>query len=110
MIKPTTPKIRAFLLLLTVVGLVLPWWFNLRYFAGGGSMLPGPFFSTAFANDLTTAITVDVYLAAIAFCAGVAVDREAGALRWWVVPLTFFVGLSFALPGYLWWRSRPLGK
>jgi Terpene cyclase DEP1 len=93
--------------LLTIIGLVLPWLFNLRYFAGGGGILPGAFFGAAFANDLTTAITLDVYIAAIAFCAGVARDREAGVHRWWVVPLTFGVGLSFALPGYLWWRSSP---
>lgn len=107
MIKPASPAVRALLLMLTVAGLVLPWWFNLRYFAGGGGVAPEVFFGAAFANALTTAITIDVYLAALAFSVGVAVDREAGARRWWALPLTFFVGLSFALPGYLWWRSAP---
>jgi hypothetical protein len=105
-----TPLVRQFLLALTVIGVVLPWWFNARYFAGGGSIWPGPFFATAFANDLTTAITLDVYLAAIAFCAGVALDRDARARRWWVLPATFGVGLSFALPAYLWWRSKPAAQ
>lgn len=94
-------------LLLAVVGLVLPWWFNLRYFASGGGLGPDAFFGAAFANPLTTAITLDVYLAALAFCIGVAVDRDAGVRRWWAVPLTFGVSLSFALPLYLWWRSAP---
>lgn len=105
MIKPAPAPLRALLLCLAIVGLVLPWWFNLRYLSAGGSLAPGPFFGAAFANPLSTAITIDVYLAAAAFCIGVGTDREAGARRWWAVPLTFGVGLSFALPAYLWWRS-----
>jgi hypothetical protein len=89
---------------LAVVGLVVPWYFNLRYFAGGGGVMPGEFFGAAFANALTTAITLDVYLAAASFSAAVAIDRGAGRARWWAVPGTFFIGLSFALPAYLWWR------
>jgi hypothetical protein len=107
MIKPAPPGVRALLLVLALVGLVLPWWFNLRYFAGGGGVAPDAFFGTAFANALTTAITLDVYLAALAFSVAVALDRDAGTRRWWAVPITFLVGLSFALPGYLWWRSGP---
>lgn len=100
-----SPRLRALFLVLALVGLVLPWWFNLRYFAGGGGVAPAEFFGTAFANALTTAITLDVYLSALGFSLAVALDRAAGARRWWALPLTFFVGLAFALPGYLWWRS-----
>lgn len=107
MIKNVCAPLRAVLALLALVGLVLPWWFNVRFLAGGGSLAPGAFFGAAFANPLTTAITLDVYLAAVAFCIGVAQDRDAGTRRWWAVPLTFGVGLSFALPLYLWWRSAP---
>lgn len=97
-------KPRHLLLALSIAGLVLPWRYNLLYFANGGSVLPEAFFQAAFANALTTAITVDVYLAAAAFGVGVALDRAAGAVRWWAIPATFLLGLSFALPGYLWWR------
>jgi hypothetical protein len=100
-------KTRHLLLALSIIGLFLPWRYNLAYFAQGGSVLPDAFFQTAFANPLTTAITLDVYIAALAFSVGVAMDRAAGALRWWAMPATFLLGLSFALPGYLWWR---LGK
>lgn len=99
------PKLhRRLLFALAIAGLLLPWYHNLQYFAGGGSVLPGVFFQHAFANPLTTAITLDVYLSAAAFSVGVVMDREAGRLRWWAIPLTFMVGLSFALPAYLWWR------
>ena len=107
MIKPVSAPLRLLLLTLALVGLALPWWFNLRYLSVGGSLAPGAFFGAAFANPLTSAITIDVYLAAVAFCIGVARDACAGPRRWWAVPLTFGVGLSFALPLYLWWRSAP---
>ncbi len=103
--KPVSPIARGALLLLAIVGLVLPWWFNLQFFAAGGTLVPASFFGAALANALSTAITLDVYLSALAFSLGVALDRAAGARRWWALPLTFGVGLSFALPGYLWWRS-----
>jgi hypothetical protein len=99
--------IRAIWAVLSLFGLVLPWWFNLRYFAEGGGLAPAAFFGAAMVNPLTTAITVDVYLTAVAFSVAVVFDREAGARRWWALPLTFLVGLSFALLGYLWWRSAP---
>ena len=98
---------RHLLLALSAVGLLLPWRYNLMYFAAGGSVLPEAFFQAAFANALTTAITLDVYIAAVAFCVGVAIDRSVGAVRWWALPATFLLGLGFALPAYLWWR---LGK
>ncbi|WP_088286977.1 DUF2834 domain-containing protein [Ideonella sp. A 288] len=95
---------KRLLFVLAVIGLLVPWHHNLQYFAGGGSVLPQVFFRDAFANALTTAITLDVYLAAVAFSVGVAVDQAAGRLRWWAVAAAFLLGLSFALPGYLWWR------
>lgn len=97
-----TPLLAA----LAVIGLVLPWRYNLAYFAAGGSVLPEVFFRDAFANALTSAITLDVYLSALAFSVGVALDLAAGRRRWWALPATFLIGLSFALPGYLWWRLR----
>lgn len=91
---------------LAAVGLLLPWRYNLQYFAGGGSVAPDVFFRDAFTNPLTTAITLDVYLAAVAFSVGVTLDRSAGRRRWWALPVTFGIGLSFALPAYLAWRLR----
>jgi hypothetical protein len=96
---------RHLLFVLALIGLLVPWHFNWLYFASGGSVLPDVFFRDAFANRLTTAITIDVYLAAVAFSIWVARDGSAGRSRWWAIPSAFLLGLSFALPGYLWWRS-----
>src|SRR3989344_793162 len=56
--------LRAFFLLLALLGLAVPWYFNTVYFLAGGSVMPDVFWRDAFANALTTGITCDVYLAA----------------------------------------------
>lgn len=101
---------RHLLLVLALVGLIVPWFYNLAYFAGGGSVLPAVFWRDAFANDLTAAITIDVYLAALAFSVGVLIDRTAGRRRLSAIALAFGVGLSFAMPAYLWWRLGHLER
>ena len=93
---------------LVALGLLVPWYFNLRYFADGGSVLPQVFFRDAMANALTTAITLDVYLAAVAFSAWVLGERRV-RWPWLVVVACFGVGLSFALPLYLLLRRRRVG-
>jgi hypothetical protein len=86
-----------------LVGLVATWYFNLQYFAQGGSVAPAAFFSAAGANALTTAITIDVYIAAIVFSAWVITERQRpGAPRPLpYIVLCFAVGLAFAFPLYL---------
>lgn len=88
---------------LALVGLVVTWYFNLRYFQSGGSLAPARFWGDAMVNPLTSAITVDVYLSALAFA--VWVWRETAPVsRWraagWIA-LCFGVGLVVALPLYL---------
>lgn len=97
-----SPSLRtALFLLLAAVGLAAPWYFNTLYFLGGGSIAPQVFWRDAFANPLTAGITLDVYLAALAFSAWVAADRSLGAWRWGYVAACFGLGLAFALPLYL---------
>jgi hypothetical protein len=105
---PGTPSrwLRRLCWALAVLGAAAPWYFNLRYFATGGSVAPGVFFADASANALTTAIAIDVYLAAVAFSIWVAADRALGAWRWAYVGACFGIGLSFALPLYLAQRLR----
>lgn len=97
-----------FLLLLAVLGLAIPWFFHLTFLLDGGSFAPGPFFAAVSANALTTGITWDVYLAAVAFCVWLLQDARSTGVRhrWLYVVLTFAAGLAFALPLYLALRNR----
>lgn len=96
--------LRTLLWLLALLGLAAPWYFNALYFLSGGSVAPEIFWRDAFANALTTSITLDVYLAAVAFSVWVAADRRLGAWRWAYVAACFGVGLSLVLPLYLAYR------
>lgn len=93
---------------LAIVGLAATWTFNLQYFAHGGSLAPGPFFSSAFANALTTAITIDVYWAALVFTVWVVHERRHAASPppWPYIALCFAIGLAVALPLYLARRAQ----
>ena len=94
------------------IGLVATWYFNIKYFSAGGSAAPGPFFATAFANPLTTAITIDVYWAALVFWFWAVADRaHPGSPRPWLyIGLCFAVGLAFAFPLYLGRRAQLLSR
>ena len=98
--------------LLAAIGLFATWYFNVQFFVGGGSVAPGSFFGSAFANALTTAITVDIYWAALVFAIWVILERgRAGSPSPWLyIVLCFGVGLAFALPLYLGRRSQLLAR
>jgi hypothetical protein len=93
---------------LATIGLLLTWYFNLRFFADGGSMAPDSFFPSAFANPLTTAITLDVYWSALVFSIwAISEKSDPFAPRPWLyIGLCFAVGLAFALPLYLGRRQQ----
>jgi hypothetical protein len=85
------------------LGLVSTWYFNLQYLQDGGSVAPGPYFGAATANALTTAITLDVYVAALVFSVWVFIEwqRRSAPNPLPYILLCFFVGLAFAFPAYL---------
>ena len=91
---------RTLLLALAAIGLVLPWIWNIQWFLAGGSVAPQVFWPAAMANALTTAITLDVYLAAASFSLWVLWERRVRRPGL-VVLACFGLGLSFALPLYL---------
>ena len=95
---------------LAAAGLLGPWYFNLLFFQSGGTLAPGSFFGSALANALTTAITLDVYLAALTFSVWVVRDASHSrvARPWLYIAACFGLGLSFALPLYLVMRERAL--
>jgi hypothetical protein len=97
---------------LAPVGLLATWYFNIQFFLGGGSVAPDSFFGAAFANALTTAITVDVYWTAIVFSVWVVLERgrTGSPSPWLYIVLSFALGIAFAFPLYLGRRAQLLGR
>ncbi len=96
--------VRSILVGLAALGLLVPWYFNVQYFLAGGSLMPEVFFRDAAANLLTTGITIDVYLAALAFSTWVVSERRVRH-PWLYVLGCFGISLAFVLPLYLLLRS-----
>ena len=89
-----------------IAGAVLPYVCFLNYFAEMGI---GPSFLFAiFANGAATGFAVDLSLSSFVFWFWMFPDARAHGIetRWPYVVLNLTIGLSCALPAYLWQRER----
>ena len=93
-------------LTLAVVGTVVPWLFFARFFLSEGLDLP-LFLRGLFANGAAGGFSADVLLSIVVFWIWSFLDaRRHGIRRWWLVlPSGCLVGLSLALPLYLYLRE-----
>ena len=97
---------RTFYLVMMVVGTVGPWFYFAQFFADTGLGMGG-FIAALFVNDASGGATVDLVLSSLVFWVWSFADaRGRGVRHWWiVVPANLAIGLSLALPLYLWMRS-----
>jgi hypothetical protein len=98
-------------LILCAVGVAVPWFFLLGFFTEEIVSIPS-FFTSIFANHVSSAVASDLLVSALAFFILVVFEgRRRGLKHIWVyVPATFFVGLSFALPLFLYHRARAIER
>ena len=91
---------------MAVVGTIVPWFFFARFFAAEGLNIP-LFVQSLFVNGAAAGFVADVLLSAVVFLVWSYSDAQrVGVRRWWLVlPASFLVGLSLALPLYLYMRS-----
>ena len=92
-------------LILAVVGAVVPWVFFIRFFQAEG--LAGPFVPALFANGAAGGFTADLLVSSLVFWIFLfAEGRRTGVSRLWVyVVVNLAIGLSCALPLFLWARE-----
>jgi hypothetical protein len=91
---------------MAVLGAVVPYWFLISFFRTEGI---GPsFLGAIFANGAATGFTIDLILSSVVFW--IFLFREAkrtGVRRPWIyVAVNLTIGLSCALPLFLWARER----
>lgn len=108
-------KIRPLTLIyfaMAVVGLSATWYYNIHFFAEGGSIAPDQFFGAAFANNLTTAITIDIYISALVFSIWLWFEAKTKRIKWPMlyIVLCFGIGLAFALPLFLGIRELAINR
>ncbi|GAA6614605.1 hypothetical protein NUACC26_003890 [Scytonema sp. NUACC26] len=99
-------------LLLTIAGAIAPWYWLLQ----DPSVLLSPslFLQKAFANNVATALTNDLLISALAFFYFAWIElKRLSVSRLWMfvyVGLTFGIGLSCALPFFLYSREQSLER
>jgi hypothetical protein len=96
-------------LVLAIVGCIVPYYFFLQLPAGDGFNLPRliqPFF----ANNFMRGAAMDLTISVIVFWVFVFVEASRLEMKnpWLYLLATLLVGLSFALPLFLYFRERKL--
>jgi hypothetical protein len=108
--KGSFNSIKTLFLLLAIAGSIAPWFWLLQ----DPSVLLSPslFFQRAFANNVTLAFSEDLIISAIAFLCWAWIElKRLKVSRSWLflyVGLTFGIGLSCALPVFLYRREQIL--
>ena len=107
--NPHTIRSRAgwLFLLLAVLGFVLPLRYFLRFLMTEGLNF-SLFFSQLFQNNVSSFFAMDVFVSTIALWVFVFVEGRRRRMKglWIYVVCTMLVGVSFALPLFLFFRER----
>ncbi len=101
---------RTIYLLLAIVGAVAPWFFFAQFFAAEG--LAGRFVPSLFVNGAAGGLTTDLLISSLVFWIFLFPEaRRTGVGRPWIYMLiNLGVGLSCALPLFLWARERTAAR
>jgi hypothetical protein len=97
---------KALYLLLAVIGTIGPYVFFVDYFAASG-LAPLQFLAAAFVNGAAAGFTVDVIVSSVVFWVWLGAERAPRA--WVYMLLNLTIGLSCALPLYLYFRDARSG-
>lgn len=100
---------KSIYLILSVVGLVVPYYFLFRFLGANGFDLP-LLIGQLFANDISIFFSVDLVISIFVFWIWMMAEADRLQMKnWWLYFLaSLTVGLSFALPLFLYSRERKL--
>lgn len=98
---------RNFYLATAILGTVVPWLFFGSFFTLHGPDIP-LFLQSLFINGAAGGFTADILITIVIFWVWSWRDaKKHNITRWWMVlPASFLVGLSLALPLYLYLREH----
>ncbi|WP_263352103.1 DUF2834 domain-containing protein [Acidicapsa acidisoli] len=104
-------KPRTLYLILCVLGVVLPYWQFVPWLAENGTNFP-LFFHQLFANRISAFFGMDVIVSAVTLMIFVRRERShlSATARWLPLIAVLTVGVSLALPLFLYLRERRLDR
>ena len=92
-------------LVLAVLGTVVPYYFFLQHMGPQGMAL-GAFVTDAFANPVASGFTSDLLISSLVFWIYMFSAGKDAPKPWAFIAMNLLIGLSCALPAYLYWRAR----
>jgi Terpene cyclase DEP1 len=100
---------RLIYLILAILGLVVPWYYNLQFFANAGFM---DFVNQSSANLAAKSVSFDLFITTVAGCIWMYVEsRRVGiTFVWLYILFGFLVSFSSAFPLFLFIRETKLEK
>ena len=96
---------RNIYLVAAILGAVVPYVFFLQHFGAEGIDLMR-FLGAAFANPAAAGLGSDLFISSFVFWIYMFHVGSAGPKPWPFIALNLLIGLSCALPAYLYWRER----
>jgi hypothetical protein len=95
---------------LALLGIVIPWSFNIAWMRTSPSPTAVQFVVDGMANPASSSLTVDIGIVFVVFCVFVVAEARRLHMKWmWVlIPYGAMVALASAFPLFLLLRSRHL--
>ena len=100
---------RIIYLILAILGLILPWYYNLQFF---GTASFSDFVTASSANLAAKSVSLDLFIATVAGSTWMYVESKRVGVRfaWLYILLGFLVAFAFAFPIFLFVRETKLEK
>jgi len=98
-------KLKLVYLLLAIAGAIIPFWFFLDFGATAG-IHPMAFIAALFVNGAAGGFTADLLISSVVFWVFLFSQQSEGPKPWLFIGLNLCIGLSCALPAYLYARAK----
>lgn len=90
---------------LAILGTVIPYLFFIEHFAASG-LAVSLFMSQMFATPVASGAAADLFISSFVFWVYLFSAGREGPSPWPFIALNLLIGLSCALPAYLFWTAR----
>ena len=92
-------------LVAAIAGAVIPYYFFLQHFSSEGLVL-ADFIAAVFATAAASGFATDIFISSFVFWVYMFQAGEGAPKPWPFIVINLLIGLSCALPAYLYWRLR----
>tara|TARA_B110001450_G_scaffold114812_1_gene108564 strand:- start:677 stop:1000 length:324 start_codon:yes stop_codon:yes gene_type:complete len=105
-------KLKHFYLLLTVLGILYTWFYNIQYFQTAENPSLIHFFNEAQSNFAGKSFGADLTIVVFTFFVFMIPESIKLKIKyWWIlIPLTFLIAIAFTFPLFLYMREKNIEK